>query len=175
AALDAEGRQAETPGHRLHAMLVAAEHLRASGDDDEAAHRWDHAARLAPEDARATAARAARALAKNEHAHPGLRFAQSSNLAAISLGVGTALRLRGAERADADAGEILANDALRRARVALERGDVGTAASLVSELRSVPELSRGAAWLAATLAASRSESRTLASQWLKRLLGAEDT
>ena len=172
--LDAEIQVALAPAAKLHALLLSAEHLRLVGDDEGVAARWGEACRTAPDDVRAQTMRAAKALALGDHAHPGLRFSDAPSLASISLGVGTALRMRGVERTDSDAGEILANDSLRRARAALERGDLPAAATLIAELRSVPELSRGAAWLAAALAGARPETRVNAAQWLKQLVGTGD-
>ena len=173
-ALDAEIRAALTPAARLHATLLAADHLRVGGADEEASMRWDVACRLWPDDVRAATTRAASALAHGDHAHVGLRFGEGPELAPISLAVGTVLRMRGVERDDADSGEILANDSLRRARAALERGDVAAAALLIAELRGVPELSRGAAWLAAALGAVRPDTRAQAAQWVRMLLGTDD-
>ncbi len=174
AALDSEARQTSSGPHRLHTFLVGAEHLHLAADDDGAARRLEQAARLVPDDARAYTTRAARALSRNDYVNPALRSAEASALASLSLGVGTALRLRGAERSDGDAGEILPNDSLRRAREAMHDSDFGTAATLLAELVAVPELAKASSWLAAALGMTQDATRTYAASWLKRLLGTDD-
>lgn len=172
--LDGEGRQTSSLPHRLHTFLLGAEHLHVAGDEDGAGRRLEQASRLAPDDARAYTMRAARALSRNDYVSTGLKSAEAPALAAISLGVGTALRLRGAERTDGDAGEILPSDSLRRARDAMHVGDLGTGATRLAELGAVPELAKSASWLAATLGATQEGTRGQAGTWLKRLLGEGD-
>ncbi len=173
-ALDNEARQTSSGPHRLHTFLVGAEHLRAAGDEEGAGRRLEQAARLMPDDARAFTTRAARALSRNDYVNQALRSADAPALGSLSLGVGTALRLRGAERSDGDAGEILPNDSLRRARDAMHASDYATAASMLAELGGVPEIAKAASWLAATVGATQEASRPLAGTWLKRLLGRDD-
>ena len=173
-ALDAESRHATAPAHRVHALVMSAEHLRAAGQGDDAEDRWDQAARLAPDDARPITARAGRALSTNDYVHPGLAIGKGTALASISLAMGTALRLRGVDGAGGNLGENLANDSLRRARVALEQGDVPTASALLAEVRSVPELARAATWLSAALGATRNETRAAAGVLLRSLIGGDD-
>ena len=173
-AFDNEARQTSSAPHRLHAFLVAAEHLRAAADDDGAGRRLEQASRLVPDDARAYTTRAARALSRNDYVNPGLRSAEAPALASLSLGVGTALRLRGVEREGADAGEILPSDSLRRAREAMHVGDYPLAATLLAELASVPELAKPSSWIAAAFGMTNESTRALAGTWLKRLLGSDD-
>ena len=168
-ALDVEIKM--TPGvARVHSMLLAADAAAADGDAEDAGERLDQAARIAPTDARVAAGRAARALAKRDPASAAaLRLADVPELAPIAEALSTCLRLRGADQA---AGAVRAspNEVLMRAREALDAGDLSAAAALVAELASVPELARGALWLAAALGAARGDGRARASAWLRDLV-----
>jgi tetratricopeptide (TPR) repeat protein len=168
-ALDAEIKLTPAGPARVHSMLLAATAAAADGDDDDTGKRLDQAARLAPTDTRVATARAARALAKRDLASAAaLRFAEGPDLAPIAGALRTCLRLRGSGAA-ADAAHTLPNDLLMRARQALDRGDLSAAAALVAELASVPELARGALWLAAALGAARGDGRARAAAWLREL------
>jgi tetratricopeptide (TPR) repeat protein len=79
-----------------------------------------------------------------------------------------AFRLRGSDPVQ-DGDERLPNDALREARVALDVGDVARASSCIATLRSEPELSRGATWLAMALGAVHEATRSAAAAWLEEL------
>lgn len=170
-ALDVETRMTPAGPARLHAMLLAAEALRAAGDDEGAAKRVDQAARQAPTDARAVVMRAVRALARNDVASPALRPTDGGDeLAPIVQALDTALRLRGVERKDATGGEPTANELLLRVRGALDKGDVAAAAPLVAQLADIPELAGGATWLALSLATARAARRPDAIRWLNELV-----
>jgi cellulose synthase operon protein C len=158
---------------RVHSMLLAADAAAADGDAEDAGKRLDQAARIAPTDARVAAGRVARALAKRDPASAAaLRFPDGPELAPIGDALRTCLRLRGllAAAAGGAAGPVSPNEVLTRARHALDAGELSAAAALVAELASVPELARGALWLAAALGAARGDGRARAIAWLRELV-----
>ncbi len=178
-ALDLEARHATVPAAKLHATLLAADTLRLAGDEDGASKRYDAAFRASPSDPRAPVLRAARALAKSETASAALRMPDAPELAPFTQAISQALRLRGVERESAAArraaGDAIAtsspNDALRRARVAIGTSDAAAAAALIADLRDIPEIARGATWLASALGATRSASRAEAARLVETLSG----
>ncbi len=131
--LDDELRHAPAPAAKLHATLYAAEALAASGDADGATKRFDGATRLAPSDARAVLARALRALVKGELTNAALRLPDDPQLVGLSTALSAALRARGVEAHDGEAGAG-ALDTLGRARASLEKGDVAGAVDRLGEL-----------------------------------------
>jgi tetratricopeptide (TPR) repeat protein len=170
-AIDAEVKMTSAGPARVHSTLLAADALRTAGDHDGAAKRLDQAVRVASGDARAIILRAAWALGKSETTSAALRLPEGSiELNPIAEALQTALRLRGVERKDAPVGEPLPNELLLRARAALDKGDVATAAPLLSRLSSVAELAGGAHWLAASLGATRAVRRADAAGWLRELV-----
>ena len=167
-ALDAEGRQSPTRAARLHGALLAADVLRLSGDADGAAKRWDQAVRIVPGDPRAPLARAADRLARGDAMHLSLRLPDASELAPLAEAVARALKIRGVVRPDVDTDEPLPNDAMRRAREAIDAGDLGAAAATaIAELARVPELRDAASWLAASLATVDARARAESVDWLR--------
>jgi tetratricopeptide (TPR) repeat protein len=173
-ALDAEVKMTPAGPARVHSTLLAAEALRAAGDEEGAAKRLDQGARIATTDVRAPIARAARALAKGETASAALRLADSPELAPVADAINLALRLRGVDRKEVPGGEPSASETLLRARQALDVGDVATAAPLVAKLADLPELSAGATWLAACLGAARPARRAESAKWLRDLIDRGD-
>jgi tetratricopeptide (TPR) repeat protein len=174
AALDVEAKM--TPGGpaRVHSMLLAAETLRANGDEAQAATRMDQIARAAAGDVRAPAARAARALARGEIASAALKLADTPALTPLAEAIATCLRLRGAP-APATKADVSASETLHKARVAIAKGDTAAAAGLLAELgRAVPELDDGARWAAASLGAPHRARRAEATEWLKPLAAEGD-
>ena len=170
-ALDVEIRMTPAGPARAHSMLLAADAAAADGDDDDASKRLDQAARMLPADARVAVGRAARALARRDPASASsLRFADTPELAPIAEALRACLRLRGHGPAAAGAARTSPNEILLRARQALDSGDLSAAAAFVAELASIPELARGALWLAAALGAARGEGRARASTWLRELV-----
>ncbi len=170
-ALDAEIKMTPAGPARAHTMLLAADAAVAEGDEDDASKRLDQAARLAPTDARVAAARVARALAKRDAgAAAGLRLADVPELAPIAEALRTCLRLRGSSSAGTVGANVSPNESLLRARHALDSGDLSAAAVFVAELAIVPELARGALWLAAALGAARGDGRARATAWLRELV-----
>jgi tetratricopeptide (TPR) repeat protein len=167
-ALDAEASDSPTPASRVHAVLLAADVLRASGNGDAAMERWDSACKLEPSDPRAPAARAAIALAQESYGSGALRLSDNSELVVLDKAVATALRLRGIER-PGDVEDLAINDGLRHARTALTDGDVVSAAQSVGEIAAVPEVAHGALWLSAVLGAVHIASRRGAGRSLKTL------
>ncbi|MGH7271886.1 MAG: hypothetical protein ACREJ3_15760, partial [Polyangiaceae bacterium] len=165
AALDAEFKATSAAAARLHVTLLAIELLRADGDDDAAQRRLDHAARLAPEDARVAVARAARALARGDIESSALH---SQIQGPIGDAIGVCLRLRGAAGGEsADSAETSASEIIAKAGAALAGGDLGAEARLAARLAQVPGLEGGSRWLAASLGAcAGQELRDLSTTWL---------
>ncbi|HXN33019.1 MAG TPA: hypothetical protein VN894_14210, partial [Polyangiaceae bacterium] len=156
-ALDAEVNLSPQGPSRLHSMLLAADALRAAGQDEAAGQRLEDAA---------------------------LRLPESPELAPIAEAIATCLRLRwvdhdsasaDARRGDrgdtqgASAGERSPTEVLLRARQAIDKGDVAEAAPLVAELAVLPELASAAKWLAASLGATTARRRADAARWLRGL------
>ncbi len=174
AALDAEVKTTPAGPARTHSALLAAETLRAGGDDEGAFKRLDAAARV-PGDARAAVLRAARALGRGETASATLRMPEGvPELSPVADALQIALRLRGAERKEGAPAEPSPGDILLQARAALDKADVAGAAPLLAGLAAVPELAGGATWLAAALAATRGASRTQSVMWLQGLAAGGD-
>jgi cellulose synthase operon protein C len=169
-ALDAEAARSPTPSARAHAVLLAADILRIEGQGDAAVERWESACKLDPADTRAPIARAALALAQNDHTSGALHLADNSELVALDKAVATALRLRGIERPGAEVDDMPINDGLRHARLALDSGDVVTAAQSAGAIATLPELSKGALWLSASLGAGHIAARRGAARALKTLV-----
>lgn len=166
-ALDAEVKLTGAGPARVHSTLLAAEAMRAAGDEDGATKRLDQAARIASGDVRAAILRAARALGRGETTSAALRVPEGAEeLTPLSEAIDVALRLRGVERKEAPASEPSAGEVLLRARDALEKGDVPSAASWTAKLASVAEIAGGALWLASALGATRAAKREDAARWL---------
>lgn len=168
-ALDAEAARSPTSSARAHAALLAADVLRIDDRGDAAVERWDSACKLDPADTRAPIARAALALAQDDHTSGALRVADNSELVSLDKAIATALRLRGVERAGAEVHDMPINDGLRHARRALAAGDVVAAAQSAGEIATLSELSKGALWLSAALGATHIASRRAAARALKTL------
>ena len=166
-ALDAEGRQAPTQAARLHGALLAADVLRLAGDAEGAAKRWDQAVRIAPSDPRAPLARSADRLGRGDLMHPTLRLPDATELAPLAESVARALQIRGVARPDMQTEDHLPNDALRRAREALDARDLRGAAHSIAELARVPELRDASMWLAASLASAAPSARADTVDWLR--------
>src|SRR5262249_32781584 len=125
--------------------------------------------KLDPADTRGPIARAAVALAQNDHGSGSLRLADNSELVPFDRALATALRLRGVERSGAEGDEMPINDGLRHARVALDAGDVVAAAQSITEVATANELAKGAHWLAASFGAAHIASRRAAARSLRVL------
>ncbi|MBX3224075.1 MAG: tetratricopeptide repeat protein [Labilithrix sp.] len=168
-ALDAEAARSPTSSARAHAVLLAADLLRIGDRGDAAVERWDSACKLDPADTRAPIARAALALAQDDHTSGVLRLADNSELIAFDKAIATALRLRGVERPGAEVDDMPINDGLRHARQALGAGDIVSAAQSAGEIATLPELSGGALWLSAALGSAHIASRRASARALKTL------
>jgi tetratricopeptide (TPR) repeat protein len=168
-ALDVEIRATSAGPARTHSVLLSIDAAATAGDDEEVERRLELATKIAPTDVRAAIGRAARALARNDTASlGGVRFADVRELSPIAEAFRTCARLRGADGVEAP-GRPSPNEVLMRARYALDGGDVSSAATHIAELASIPELSRAALWLAASLGAPRKEQRSRAVNWLREL------
>ena len=168
-AFDTEAAQSPTPAARAHAMLMAADVLRANGDGDGAMQRWSSASKLDPADVRAPAARAALALSLNKHSGAGSDLAENSELTALDRAMGIVLKLRGAPRAGTEVESMPINDALRRARAALLASEVVGAAQAIAEVAAEPALAKAALWLSAAFGATHIAGRRASAKALKIL------
>jgi predicted Zn-dependent protease len=161
------------PAARLHSILLAADALRASGDEVDALRVWTELASAVPDDPRALVACAALGLARGE-VEAVAKLTVSPGAQPIRDGILAALALRGAapDRLPAEGAfaHVKANDALRRARAAFAANDMVTAAFCIAELREVPELSRPAGWLFAALGCAEPEARRAAAAALEELI-----
>ncbi len=170
--LDIEAKAAPGAPARAHSALVAADILRSRGDEDGAGKRLEQVARLLPGDARPAVARAARALAKQEVASAAVRLPESGALASVAQAVAGALRLRGGERKETEDRRPSAGEILIKARRALDRGELASAATAVADLKSIPELERAATWLSAALGGVEPSGRADAALKLESLADA---
>ena len=171
--LEAEVKTTPAISARVHAALLAAQALRARGDDDAADAVLDEATRLDGTDVRARVTRVAWALGRGDTTIATLG-SQSAEFAPFAAAIATCLRLRdvGDERA-AESADGLArspSESVLRARRALESGRLGEAAHSVAELARVQGLSGGARWLAAALGAPSAHHRREAAAWLQELI-----
>jgi tetratricopeptide (TPR) repeat protein len=151
---------------KAHAILYAADVLRANGDDEAARQRWDAVAALAPDDARVVLGRAAAALARDELTGTALEVPAGDDLRVMARAVSAARRVRGADALPGN-DEFLAADSLRKARLALQQGEVAKAGDAVAELSAVPELRLGAAWLAFALRGTSTAQRAASLEGLR--------
>jgi tetratricopeptide (TPR) repeat protein len=172
AALEGEIKTSPTAPARLHSTILAAEALRERGDDERASKRLDLAVRLGPGDARAAVMRVTRALSTGDTSSAALRFPDGGPLAPLAEAVSSLLRLRGVEHEDGGGREPAPAESVLAARSALDTGDVAGAAASVAQLSRVAELSHGATWLAASLAAARPATRASAGGWFGSLVDA---
>jgi tetratricopeptide (TPR) repeat protein len=168
--LDAEARAGPPGAARLHSMLLGVDALRMTGDDRAAGARVDDAFRVAPGDSRVAVALAIRALSASGAAGSVSRLPDAPQVVAIAQATASCLQLRGHDIKVATDPSVAPNVRLLRARQALDRGDLEDAIESIAELARVPELSVGALWLAAALAATSGSQRIRASEWLSDLL-----
>jgi tetratricopeptide (TPR) repeat protein len=169
-ALDAEARTGPPGPARLHSMLLAVDALRMTGNDRAAGARVDDAFRVAPGDSRVAVALAIRALSASGAAGSVSRLPDAPQVVAIAQATASCLQLRGHDIKVATDPSVSPNVRLLRARQALDRGDLDGAIESIAELARVPELTVGAQWLAAALAATSGSQRRRASEWLSDLL-----
>jgi cellulose synthase operon protein C len=168
-----EANASLVPEARLHAILFAADVLRTNGDEAGAMRVWSELATAGLDDSRAVVARAALGLAHGE-VEAVAKLTSVPGPQAIREGILAALALRGHSPEGLPPSEafahVKANDALRRARAALNANDVVTAAVCLAELRAVPELDRPAGWLFAALGCTQPETRRAAASALEELV-----
>jgi tetratricopeptide (TPR) repeat protein len=174
AALDAEAASSPSPASRAHATLLAADLLRINDNGDAAVSRWRSASKLDPADVRAHAARAALALAQNDHTGALGDLAENSELATLGRAVATALRLRGVERPGAEVVAAPINDGLRHARLALDASDVAGAAQALAAMGREGSLAKGALWLSSAFGATHIAARRGSAKALKTLVAGGD-
>jgi tetratricopeptide (TPR) repeat protein len=180
--LDEEVRTGPTDQARVHSALLAAEALRARGDEEGASERLGEAAAMGSADVRAAVLRATRALAHDETTGASLRISDSAELAPVARAIATVLRLRGIEAPASPSGEptesggaeTSPNEAVLRARLELGQGHLAAAASTLAELARVPELASAAMWLAAALASTTRQGRRVAVRLLRQLIEGGD-
>jgi uncharacterized protein HemY len=168
-ALIAEAKAAAPGAARTHAMLLVADRLRATGEDETSAQWLEDTISVAPDDARALVARAVRALASDQLADVGRGISDAPELSPLMEAIETCLRLRGVHGGETPPHDRSPIELLLLARQALDKGQVVEAASLVAQLVAVPELAASAQWLAASLAATQVSGRADAARWLREL------
>lgn len=180
--LDEEVRTGPTDHARIHSALLAAEALRARGDEEGASERLGEAAALGSADVRAAVLRATRALGRNETPGASLRISDSAELAPVARAIAAVLRLRGIEEpastsgepAETGGAETSPNETVLRARLELGQGNLAAAASTLAELARVPELASASMWLAAALASTARQGRRVAVRLLRQLIEGGD-
>ncbi|MDP9000039.1 MAG: hypothetical protein M3O46_08010, partial [Myxococcota bacterium] len=169
-ALEAEIEMTEVPAAQIHAALLAATALRATGQQEMAARWIDRAAEVAGGDARAIVARLAAGLARNDKQEATFRLPDAPGLAPIAEGLDTCLRLRSVRRdTAASARDPSPTEVLLLARQSVDGGHVAEAAPLIAELARLPEIAPAALWLAASLGTTHSTRRVDAARWLREL------
>ena len=167
---DAAVRSAVTSEAKLHELLMAAEAARVRGaPEDVVRKRWEQAWRAGPNDPRVVVGRAALAVARKEATSAALRVPEGEEFAPLVEAVVSAMRMRDMPAATATSGAKEPTETLRRARQALAANKTAAAAKLIADLREVPELAGGAAWLGAALSAATRETRAEAMETLARL------
>lgn len=171
-AISAAAAVMSTPASSLHEALYAADVARISGDDAALRARIEDAVRVAPNDIRVVTLRAALALSKSDLTNPALRLGENAP-EEIASATAEATAIRGV--ADSTGASPLTAPilALRRARAALARGELGAASEAIGELAAVPDLEAAATWLATAFAANDAATRTRVATALKPLLDDE--
>ena len=171
ASLETELRAAGTPEARAHAALLSADIHRLMFRDDAAAQKkLDAAVRAAPADPRAHLTRVARQLATDKAAASG-RWPEEQGYEPLAAALRQIARRRGASES---AGETSSVDLrFEQARRALATGDRKLAGELITTFAEVPELERGALWLAAALYAPLADTRGRSVELLRRLVDIE--
>ncbi len=155
--IDHSLRATQNPTAKMHDALLAADALRIAGDEEGARKRYEQAARVGAQDQRLVAARAGMALARGDTSSIALRIPEAEGLTPFARAATAALRLRGVEVRGAPI-ETTPVESVRRARAALEKGDVGKATAALDELANEPSLKQACGWLAAALASSSGET-----------------
>jgi hypothetical protein len=167
-----EANSAEAPVARLHAILLAADTLRLQGDDAGALRIWTQLSTAVPDDPRAAVSQVAHGLAHGE-IDALTQFVDRPQAVLLRDGLLAALALRGSAShplpTSEDFANIVANDALRRIRAALEAHDLIAAAECLEDIHCVPELARAASWLFAALGATQPGMREEAAVALRDL------
>lgn len=169
-ALDVETRSLPTPASRCHNTVLGAEIARIAQADAEGAHRrLDLALRAQPSDPRAHVHRFCEGLAAEGAAEgpPSLkvRLPDAPELAPLAAACAQVAAHRGAP-ARGRAAPATGYEALLRARALLAGGDVAGAITSLQPLRDT-SLAKGSAWLVASLAAARKDTRPAAAQALR--------
>ena len=173
ATLEAETRASPNPAARLHGAYLNARFRRLNLNDDEGARqRVRLAAKLDPADPRPHLARLARQLGSTADP-PSVLVPDESSLDGLRKATEEVAHRRGGPGADSVARSP--GVALQDARRALAEGDADRAAEALAGLVAVEGLDRAALWLAASLLAPRSESRTRAVSFISALLRRERT
>ncbi len=161
-----------TPAAALHDALYAADVARIAGDETTARDRIGDAAKLAPEDVRVVTLRATLALAADDITNAALTI-DPAVCGPLAAAAADAVAMRGGT---ADSSSAVAPIlALRRARGAVARGQLGAASEAVSELIALTDLEAPATWLATTLAANDATTRPRAAKALRALAMADDS
>ena len=158
-----------TPAASLHEALYAADVARIAGDDVALRARIHDAAQIAPHEIRVVTLQAALALSNGDIASAALRPGESAP-EELTSATADATAMRGA--AGSSSATPLASPilALRRARAALARGEMGAASEAIGELAALPDLEAAATWLSTAFASNDASTRSRAATALKPLL-----
>jgi lipopolysaccharide biosynthesis regulator YciM len=165
AALDAETRVMPTPGARCHGAWLGAEMTRLRLDDAESARRRaDLARRADAADPRAHVQRFCDALGEEPSDEPTpsfgkVRVPDEEELEALRDAMAQVNVYRGLEALRRGQPAATPYEALLRGRSALDAGDLDRTLGALVALEAEGSVARGAAWLVASLAASRSDQR----------------
>ena len=170
-ALDAETLAASTPEARCHGALIRAELAgRVQLDSAAMLAHLDHAHQALPSDPRPIVGKLVQALVAHDNDLPALSVPEIPELASLRAAAEETRRIRSASNGGTDAQDASSvYEAIPRARAALRSFDTASASKFLRLLQPVRALGSGAAWLSATLAAQKAESRTDALAWLGEL------
>ncbi|MEZ4300208.1 MAG: hypothetical protein R3B70_35000 [Polyangiaceae bacterium] len=179
--LDSEARAVHISAVRAHTTSLGAEVARLRlGDPDAAGKRVELSIRAEQKDPRGHVQRFCEALAQPDPddgsipAYARVHIPDAEQLAPLSAAVAQV----GAHRRAAASTRVIANrdpqtayETLLRARASLGSDDLPGALAGLSRLGEAPSLSGGAGWLAASLAASRKETRADVAASLRTVAG----
>lgn len=170
-AIDAAAISTSTAAASVHEALFAADVARIAGDEAALRRHLEDASTLAPHDVRVRSLQAALALSKGDLASAALHVGDDEDPVARAAADAAAIRGATGEASTAAHGLL----ALRRARGALARGELGAASEAIGELAAVSDFEGAATWLATALAANDAGTRARASVALKPLAAADST
>jgi cellulose synthase operon protein C len=157
--LDVETRQAPTADARAHGALMQAEIIaRVQGEPEAANKQIDLAARVLPSDPRAHIEKFVRGLAHAHDTAPKFHLPEGDDLEPLAQAFKEITRIRLADKGGS-ADKPSHYEVIPLARAALLAFDTSSAARALRSLDDVRGLGPGAAWLSASLASQKDETR----------------